>query len=121
MSDANSVFFLVYHDEKAVGIIKLNIDKGIGGFSAEEALELERIYFLKEASGKGLGKEAIDFVLNFARQRGKGVVWLKAMDTIAALEFYKRRGFQLIGESRVTFANIIEEFSGMVVMVLDCR
>lgn len=119
MSDANSVFFLVYDEEKAVGMIKLNIDKEIGGFSADAALELERIYFVKEASGKGLGKEAIDFVSDFARQRGKTVIWLKTMDTSAALEFYKKRGFTIIGEARVSFPNIIEEFSGMRVMVLD--
>jgi len=119
MSDTNSVFFLVYHEEKAVGIIKLNIDKGIDGFSVDAALELERIYFLKEASGKGLGKEAIDFVANFARERGKRVVWLKAIDTSAAMNFYKKRGFRIIAGTRVNYPNIIEELSGMVVMVLD--
>jgi len=119
MSDANSVFFLVYDGENPVGMIKLNIDKGIGDFSADAALELERIYFVKEASGKGFGKEAIDFVANFARERGKVVVWLKTMDTSAALEFYKKRGFEIIGESKVTFENIIDAFSGMRVMVLQ--
>jgi GNAT superfamily N-acetyltransferase len=118
MANANSVFFLVYWEQKAVGYIKLNIDKGIDGFSAGESLELERIYFVREASGKGLGKGAIDFVMNFAKQRGKLVVWLKTMDSSDALDFYKKRGFEIIGETRVSFPNIIEEYSGMYVMVL---
>jgi GNAT superfamily N-acetyltransferase len=121
MSDANSIFFLVYNEKSAVGFIKLNIDKSIDDYSADAALELERLYFVKEVSGQGLGKEAIAFVANFAKERNKLVVWLKTMDTSGALDFYKKRGFQIIGETRVTFANIIEEFSGMFVMVLPLK
>jgi len=119
MSNPNSIYFMIYDGECAIGLIKLNINCAVQGFSADEALELERIYFIKEASGKGFGKEAINFVSNFAKQRNKSTVWLKAMDTSAALDFYKKRGFQIIGETKVTYTNIIEEFSRMYIMVLQ--
>jgi hypothetical protein len=43
------------------------MDSAINTFITNEALEREQIYFIKEASGKGLGKEVINFVSNIAR------------------------------------------------------
>jgi len=118
LSDPNAAFFLVYDEEKPVGVIKLNISKSISGFPAEAALELERIYFIKEASGKGLGRESISFILDFARENNKSVVWLKAMDSSAAIEFYKKRGFQIVGETWLGYQAMKEEYRRMVIMVL---
>lgn len=56
LSDPNSVFFLIYDGENPVGLMKLNINSAVSVFSPDTALELERIYFIKEASGKGFGK-----------------------------------------------------------------
>ncbi|HJT73204.1 MAG TPA: GNAT family N-acetyltransferase [Chitinophaga sp.] len=119
LSDPNSVFFLIYNEENPVGLIKLNINTAVSGFSSDTALELERIYFIKEASGKGLGKEAINFVSDFAKQRSKSIVWLKAMDSSDAVEFYKKRGFQVIGETELTYPNIKDEFRRMYLMALQ--
>jgi len=102
-----------------VGVIKLNINSPIAGFSADTALELERIYFIKEASGKGLGKEAINFVSDFARQIQKSIIWLKAMDSSTAVEFYKKRGFQIINEIELQYLNLRDEYRKMYVMILQ--
>jgi len=118
LSNPNSAFFLLYEEDKPVGLIKLNINSATGSFSADTALELERIYFIKEAAGKGFGKVAIDFVLNFALQRNKRIVWLKAMDSSDAVEFYKKRGFQITGEFELSYPNLRPEFKRMYVMVL---
>src|SRR5437868_6964485 len=67
MSDVNSVYFLLFSMQAPVGILKLNVDKAIEEYTAEESLELERIYFIHEATGKGAGKETIDFVTAFAK------------------------------------------------------
>lgn len=119
LSNPNSAFFLLHDGQKFVGLIKLNINSPAAGFSADTALELERIYFIKEASGKGLGKEAINFVVGFARQRQKTVIWLKAMDSSAAVEFYKRRGFQIISGFELHYLNLKDEYKGMYVMALS--
>ncbi len=119
LSNPNSTFFLLHDGQKFVGLIKLNINSPIAGFPADTALELERIYFIKEASGKGLGKEAINFVLSFARQRQKTVIWLKAMDSSIAVAFYKKRGFQIINEFDLRYPNLKEEYKRMYVMSLQ--
>lgn len=119
LSDPNAAFFLVYDEQRPVGVVKLNIDKGLGSHSAESALELERIYFIKEAMGKGLGKEAVDFVENFARERNKTIVWLKAMDSSPAVKFYLKKNFRITGEAWLSFEVMKDEFKRMVVMVLE--
>jgi len=118
LSDPNSVFYLVYDGQKPVGVIKLNIDGPLKGYSTDAALELERIYFIKEASGKGLGTAAVNFITNFARERKKSIIWLKAMDSSAAVEFYKNRGFRITGETWLTYPAMKEEYRRMVIMVL---
>ena len=118
MSGANSVFFLVEDEQKPVGLIKLNIDSKTGNFSADEALELERIYFVKEGAGKGLGKKAIEFVKDFAKQKSKKIIWLKAMESSAAVAFYKKLGFTIAGETNLNYPGIKSEFQKMFIMHL---
>lgn len=118
LSDQNSAFFLVHDGQKFVGLIKLNINSATDGFSADVALELERIYFIKEASGKGFGKKVIDFVLHFAKQKRKNIIWLKAMDSSAAVDFYKKMGFQITSVTELTYPHIKSEFKTMYVMIL---
>jgi len=121
LSDPNSAFFLAYDGQDPVGVIKLNIDSPLGSYSANKALELERIYFIKEALGKGMGKEAVDFVESFARQRKKSIVWLKAMDSSAAVKFYLRKNFRITGEAWLSYEVMKDEYKRMVVMVLDLQ
>jgi len=118
LSDPNSAFFLAYDGQIPVGVIKLNINSSLGSYSADKALELERIYFIKEALGKGMGKEAIDFVENFARQRNKSIVWLKAMDSSAAVKFYLKKNFRITGEAWLSYEVMKDKYKRMVVMVL---
>ncbi|WP_431216097.1 GNAT family N-acetyltransferase [Puia sp. P3] len=119
LADPNAVFFMVYDGTQPVGVIKLNIDSPLYNYPAGTTLELERIYFVKEASGKGLGTAAINFITNFAREKNKSIIWLKAMDSSAAVGFYKNRGFRITGETWLSYPAMKEEYRRMVIMVLD--
>lgn len=116
MSDLNSVFFLLLSGQKPVGILKLNIDKGINEYTSGESLELERIYIISEASGKGVGKETIDFVVEFAKQRNKKRIWLKTMDGSRAVGFYKKQGFEWIGETFLNYPAMRDDFRKMIIL-----
>jgi len=119
IENPNAIFFLVLIDATPVGFIKLNIDKAIDSYSSNEALELERIYFLKEAAGKGLGKETFSMITTFAKERGKNLIWLKAMKGGDAQGFYQKQGFKIISETILTLPYIKEEHKGMVVMLKE--
>lgn len=117
INNPDSTFFLVLIESIPVGFIKLNIDKAIDAYTSIEALELERIYFLKEVSGKGLGKEALAMITKLAKDRGKKVIWLKAMKGGDAHGFYQKQGFVLTSEMLLNYPLIKEEHRGMVAML----
>ena len=119
LEDANSAFFMVQADEQLVGFLKLNIDKELEGYSAQDALELERIYLLKSATGKGIGKALLDFTKQYSRQRNKKVIWLKAMDSSPSVAFYEQHGFVKCGTSSLDFEAMKEEYRGMYTLKLN--
>jgi GNAT superfamily N-acetyltransferase len=113
--DVNALFFIIYFNNEAVGFLKLNIDAPL----EEEisALELERIYLTKAASGKGIGKFVLDFVFEVAKDQNKKLVWLKVMDSSSeAIRFYENNGFQICGTYHLDFSEMKEEFRGMYIM-----
>ena len=116
LEDPNSAFFLLYLGEELAGFLKLNIDKAFEGGSAEESLELERIYLTKSASGKGVGRQAVAFAVDFARQRNKRLIWLKAMDSSKSVDFYEQNGFEKCGTHHLNFEAMKPEYRGMYVM-----
>ena len=117
ISNPNSNFFLIRIDKKCVGIIKINTDHAMDQYDASEALELERIYLIKTASGQGLGKKAIDYVKNIAKQKSKKCIWLKTMEKSLAAAFYSKHGFTIISEKNLVYPNIKEEFKKMFIML----
>ena len=110
MADDNARFYLIYVADEAVGFLKLNLDKGIDHYDADIALELERIYILPKATGQGVGKKVMDFVLDIARKRQKSLVWLKSMDSSKAIPFYQQQGFITCGWSLLDFLPMKDEF-----------
>ncbi len=119
LDDANARFYLIYADNEPVGFLKLNIDQPSPCKPGLNALELERIYLQKEATGRGIGDQAITFVIDQARALAKEVVWLKAMkssDKVVA--FYEKMGFDLCGTSRLPYTMMREELRQMVSMQL---
>ncbi len=116
LSDSNAALFLIFDEQIPVGFIKLNIDKSYGEFSEIAALELERIYFIKSAAGRGLGKATLDFISDFAKLRNKSVIWLKTMDSAPSVEFYKRVGFTMLENYTLPFEQMKIEYRGMYVM-----
>ena len=118
LANSNSIFYFIYLQDTIVGYLKINIDRAIGHYSSEEALELERIYILKEATGKGSGTRVIDFVIDLAREKLKTMVWLKAMESSAAVAFYEKHKFIITDAYNLTFPTMKEEYRKILVM---CR
>ena len=80
---------------------------------------LEKIYFVKEWTGKGVGKETIEFVFRRAGELGRNCVWLKAMDTsLKPIAAYEDAGFTIHSHAVLSdeFELMKEEFRGMVIM-----
>jgi len=117
LSDQNARFYLAFHNTEGVGFLKLNIDASLPGFDGS-ALEIERIYLKKAASGKGIGRQLVNLAEEVAAKHNKGLIWLKAMDTSEGpIAFYEKMGFKIIGTHVLRHPLMKEELRGMVLMV----
>lgn len=117
LSNANALFYFIYFNEELAGFLKLNVDAGFEKYTADLALELERIYVRKAASGKGVGEFVMRFVFDFAVSKSKKIVWLKVMDSSAGpISFYKKNGFEICGTFQLDFPVMKEELRGMYIM-----
>jgi ribosomal protein S18 acetylase RimI-like enzyme len=121
MSEDLSKFFLIYEDEAPVGILKINDGKSTDGTRHPGYLEIERIYFLKQAAGKGFGKLTLKMVHQLAKNGDKKIIWLKAMKGADAVGFYEKQGFEVTDETELSYPFIKEEFKKMVVMELSVQ
>lgn len=60
-----------------------------------KALELKRIYVLKEFHGSGIAKKLMECYLEFAQQHNYEMVWLGVWEHNAkAIKFYEKYGFK---------------------------
>ena len=59
-----------------------------------KALELKRIYVLKEYQGKGIAQKLMDHFLSYAKENKYEVVWLGVWEhNVRAQRFYEKYGF----------------------------
>lgn len=116
LQDINSELFIIYSDNVPVGILKLMLDESIGNYQKEESLLLQKIYLLKDSSGKGIGSEVLAFVENFAKERNKKIVWLDTMVKGKAISFYLKNGYQILSTKQLDYENIKDEKREMYIM-----
>lgn len=120
LADSNNIYCIAYHKNKAVGYLKIKTNETLIGFEQLNALELERIYIDKSVTGKGIGKQLIQYVFDVAKEHKKDIVFLKAMDTsLDVIAFYKKLGFEFCETFQLpmpTFKLMKEEFRGMIVL-----
>ncbi len=115
----NVEYYIIENDGENIGMMKLVLRKPLPNSAIENALYLEKIYFVKDWTGKGIGRKLIDFSLRRAAELKRDCVWLMAMDTSEKpIEAYKKAGFVIDSYTNLgdDFELMKEEFRGMVVM-----
>ncbi|WP_299987790.1 GNAT family N-acetyltransferase [uncultured Pontibacter sp.] len=68
LRDSNSQFYFATINDKIVGYLKLNTGQAQTELKDDRALEIERIYALKEYHGKGVGQALYEHAIQMARQ-----------------------------------------------------
>lgn len=118
--DQNTILYCILSNKKAVGVLKISLNASLAPFSETEALCIDKIYILKEHSGKGIGKKVLQFVLLRAKEMHKKIVWLDTMQKGPALDFYLKNGFEIHSERKVAFPTVLENERLMWVMLKQC-
>jgi ribosomal protein S18 acetylase RimI-like enzyme len=94
LNNINSEFYFASLDNKVIGYLKLNFGQSQTEIKEDKALEIERIYVLKEYHGKKVGQILYDKSIQIARLKNVDYVWLGVWEeNPRAINFYKKNGF----------------------------
>ena len=94
LNDPNSFFYFAMMDEIVIGYLKLNKGGSQTELKDNDALEIERIYVLREFHGKKVGQILFDKAIEVANKQLVAYVWLGVWEeNKRALQFYTKNGF----------------------------
>jgi diamine N-acetyltransferase len=94
LTDPHSEFYFAEIDKEVIGYLKLNTGASQTELKDDKALEIERIYVLKEYHGKKAGQLLYVKAISIAKEKGADYVWLGVWDqNPRAISFYKKNGF----------------------------
>lgn len=94
LNNKNSAFYFAELNDEVIGYIKLNSGQSQTELKEEAALEIERIYVLKEFHGKKAGQLLFEKAVEIAKQKNAGYIWLGVWEeNQRAINFYRKNGF----------------------------
>lgn len=94
LNNKNSEFYFATLQKNVIGYLKLNFGQSQTELKDEKALEIERIYVLKEFHGKKVGQILYNKAIEIAKQKNTQYVWLGVWEeNPRAIHFYKKNGF----------------------------
>lgn len=94
ITDANTSFYFARTGKKIIGYLKLNSSASQTEIQDNNAIEIERIYVLKEFIGKGVGRVLCEKAIEIAKRKKMDYIWLGVWENnLRALNFYQKNGF----------------------------
>lgn len=94
LENIHSEFYFAEQDKQIIGYLKINFGASQTELKDTNALEIERIYVLKEFHGKKIGQLLYQKALDIAHQKKMKYVWLGVWEkNLRAISFYKKNGF----------------------------
>ncbi|GET31961.1 hypothetical protein PbJCM13498_08240 [Prolixibacter bellariivorans] len=92
------IYFLIYAEEEAVGYVGIQI--------REQELFLSKYYVQSSQRGRGYGKEALDFIRQYARERKlKGISLTVNKFNSNSIAAYEKMGFLNLGPTVADIGN----------------
>lgn len=115
-----SPFYVAELNNEVIGYLKLNTGEAQKENAHEHALEIERIYVLRDYLGKKVGQLLYNKAIEVAQQMKVKHVWLSVWEkNFRALSFYKKNGFVAFDE-HVFMLGDDRQIDIMMKKVLDC-
>ena len=116
LTNINSEFYFAEIDGKVVGYFKVNFNEAQTELKMNNAMEIERIYVLKDFQGMKVGKMLFDKAIENARNMGLDLVWLGVWEkNISAISFYEKNGFTVFNKHIFRLGN--EEQIDLMMMI----
>lgn len=106
LCNPESIFILAESAGELLAFAKVNWGTAQTVARGAHSFELERLYVVKHAKGKGLGSILMEWALNQARANGAEELWLGVWEhNLEAREFYARHGFSEVGSHIFTLGS----------------
>lgn len=115
----NTRLFLINLNSECIGILKFTVSKELGSISENEALYVDKIYIVNEACGFGIGTKTIMFIMLWAQESQKSIVWLDTMQKGPALCFYQKNGFTIHSKTELPLKQAIKKEKPMFIMTRE--
>lgn len=95
LSDENAAFYFAESENEIIGYLKVNYGDSQTEIKSEKALEIERIYVLKEFHGKKVGQILYEKAIDLAKGINADFIWLGVWEqNPRAIRFYEKNGFR---------------------------
>jgi ribosomal protein S18 acetylase RimI-like enzyme len=94
LNNLDSEFFFASLENNVIGYLKINHGQSQTELKDERAMEIERIYVLKDFHGKNIGQLLYQKAIDIASVKKADYVWLGVWEeNPRAINFYKKNGF----------------------------
>ena len=98
LRDAKNIYHILYYENKAVGFSKIVLNSPYAGSEIKNITKLDRLYLLQEFYNLHLGSALFDFITSLMKEQNQKGVWLYTWkENQRAIDFYKKKGFKIIG------------------------
>jgi ribosomal protein S18 acetylase RimI-like enzyme len=117
LEDPDIQYYIPFHNEDALGIIKIKYDSEQPAPPFDRGFELEKIYLLNKFTGRGLGSLMLSEIIGIAQAHKETFIWLDVLKSnLRAKKLYEEQGFKTAGE--IAFSTDLTNI-GMWVMRKD--
>lgn len=98
LRDAKNIYHIIYYNNKAVGFSKIILNSPFTGSEINNITKLDRLYLLQGFYNLHIGSALFTFIANLMKEQNQQGVWLYTWkENQRAIDFYKRKGFKIIG------------------------
>ena len=109
LENPNSEFYFAENDNQILGYLKLNFGNAQTENQGNEALEIERIYVLKEFFSFKIGQILFEKSLEIAKEKSMNFIWLGVWEeNHRAIKFYEKNGFKVFGKHKFVLGKDVQ-------------
>lgn len=109
LENENFLFLVIEYRNTPAGYIKIKFNAKHPEIEYESSIEIERFYILREFQRKGIGRKAMNYIIDLAKAHDYETLWLGVWEhNHNAIAFYETMGFNAFSHQAFIPGNDIQ-------------